>query len=175
MKLQVVSRVLVLFIFLFSSSVKAALIDMVIDVSGDIYDPEGMTWDGTYLWVVDDENDFEVHQIDPVTGDVISVFAVNPAGLPVPDTEAITWDGTHLWVMESTGVLGKYTTTGELVDTLNVIAGELDGVTWNDNTFWFTNKENGEVFQIDEEGEGIRGFSTGLTEIDSVDYYSGSL
>lgn len=158
-----------------SLSAGASIIDYVIDVSDDIYDPVGMTWDGTHLWVVDDENAFEVHQIDPITGDIHSVFEVNPAGLAEPDPEGITWDGSHLWVMESSGVLGKYTTDGVLVDTLVLGFGELDGVTWHEGTFWYTNKNNGQVFQIAEDGEGIGGFYTGLTEIDSIDFYNGSL
>lgn len=162
-------------LFGISLSANAAIIDFVIDVKDEIYDPVGMTWDGNYLWVVDDETAFELHQIDPVTGEVVSKFAVNPANTATPDPESVTWDGSHLWVMDSIGVIGKYTTDGSLVDTVMTNGGELDGLTWHDGTFWITNKTSGEIFQIDEQGADIQNFYTGLTEIDSIDIYNGSI
>lgn len=175
MKLNVYFKFIVAAMMLLSVSARAAIIDFTIDVSADIYDPVGMTWDGQYLWVVDDENDFEAHQINPWTGEILTTFAVNPGNLDEPDTEGITWDGSHLWVMESSGILGKYTTTGELVDTLSLGRSESDGITWHEGFFWYTNKTNGKVFQIDEYGEGARGFDTNLTEIDSIDIYNDSI
>ena len=65
--------------------------------------PQGLAWDGTYLWNVQDDNDDDperVYQIDPVTGDTLLSF-------PVPDTgnssgespRGLAWDGQYLWLI----------------------------------------------------------------------------
>jgi len=65
--------------------------------------PQGLAWDGTYLWNVQDDNDGDaerVYQLDPVTGDTLMSF-------PVPDTGAasgesprgLAWDGQYLWLV----------------------------------------------------------------------------
>jgi hypothetical protein len=65
--------------------------------------PQGLAWDGTYLWNVQDDIDDDperVWQIDRATGDTLMSF-------PVPDTgsasgespRGLAWDGQYLWLV----------------------------------------------------------------------------
>ena len=56
--------------------------------------PAGITWDGEYLWCVDDLNRTLI-RFDPNDGTTIQEFK-SPASSP----QGITWDGKYLWVSD---------------------------------------------------------------------------
>lgn len=63
----------------------------------DVSRPEGLTWDGSYLWNIScigstcaNENLF---RINPLDGSVVNSYT-----LPFFDPDGLTWDGTHLLV-----------------------------------------------------------------------------
>ena len=56
--------------------------------------PAGITWDGKYLWCVDDIHR-KLIQFDPNDGTTINEFK-SPASGP----QGITWDGKYLWVSD---------------------------------------------------------------------------
>jgi len=180
MKLSELTKYCCTFALFFCLSTNAAIIDLIIDVSANIEDPEGMAWDGTYLWVVDDTATEMAYQIDPSTGEVISFFTINPAGVGNPDTESITWDGSHLWIADSTGVIGQYTTNGTLVSTITavltgVVDYDIEGLTWDGSNLWLAEQNTGQIFKIDNTGAVISSFSSGLVDLVSINYYGGSL
>jgi len=181
MKLNTLSKVLFPLTLLLTMSVNAAIIDYTIDVTDHIYDPEGMAWDGTYLWVVDDDTDDEAHQIDAVTGQLVSSFAIDPAGFGTPDVESIAWDGSNLWIADSAGVIGEYATDGTLLSTITAaLTGvtaedfELEGMTWDGSYLWVAEESSGNIFQLDSLGNTINYFSTGLIQTSSVSFYNDS-
>jgi len=184
MKLSTISKFCSSLALIFTLSSNAAIIDLVIDVSAQIEDPEGMTWDGQYLWVVDDTSTEMAYQIDPDTGDIINYFTINPAGVENPDTESITWDGSNLWIADSTGIIGQYTTDGTLLSTISPelldpdgyeIDYDIEGMTWDGTNLWLADQDTGLIFKIDTDGNAIDSFDTGLGDIVSINFYNGSL
>jgi len=180
MKLAALIKYFSPFALIICLSVNAAIIDLIIDVSANIEDPEGMAWDGTYLWVVDDTSTEMAYQIDPNTGEVISYFSINPAGVDNPDTESITWDGSHLWIADSTGIIGQYTTNGTLVSTITavltgVVDYDIEGLTWDGANLWLAEQNTGQIFKIDNTGAVISSYSSGLVDLISINYFGGFL
>ncbi len=55
--------------------------------------PSGLTFDGTYLWTADNSEKL-IHQIDPVTFDVIKTIEAPGGNYP----NGLAWDGNYLWV-----------------------------------------------------------------------------
>ncbi len=59
--------------------------------------PQGVTYDGQYAWVVMDDNDGDperVWKIDPLTGDTLMSFPV-----PTTSPRGLVWDGNYLWLI----------------------------------------------------------------------------
>jgi len=53
--------------------------------------PDGFTFDGTYLWLVDSLDD-EIYKLDPVTGEVLdSIYT------PRDGPQGVAFDGNYLW------------------------------------------------------------------------------
>ncbi len=69
--------------------------------------PQGLAWDGEYLWNVQDDNDDDpekVWKLDPVTGDTLMWFWV--PGAPQSDARprGLTWDGGYLWLVANSNL-----------------------------------------------------------------------
>lgn len=59
--------------------------------------PQGVTFDGQYIWVVMDDNDGDperVWKIDPLTGDTLMSFPV-----PTTSPRGLAWGGNCLWLI----------------------------------------------------------------------------
>ncbi|MCK4548348.1 MAG: choice-of-anchor D domain-containing protein [Candidatus Eisenbacteria sp.] len=65
--------------------------------------PQGMAWDGEYLWNVMDDNDGDeerVWQIHPLTGDTLMSFPVPYTGTASGESpRGLAWDGQYLWLV----------------------------------------------------------------------------
>ncbi|MFZ1676030.1 MAG: T9SS type A sorting domain-containing protein [Saprospiraceae bacterium] len=104
-------------------------------VSGD------MDFDGTYLWVVV-EQEGKLYKLNPGNGDVITSMALPSSDEPDPDNFGCAIDNGYIWVTEYIeGTLLRINlTTGVLVDSfvinrrilpLKIIRGELYGIDFN--------------------------------------------
>lgn len=94
--------------------------------------PWGMTFDGTYLWVVDFA-ERRISKLDPSTGAELATY---PTPDPVGGAKGVTWDGTYLYVMGWTSpTIYRMTTEGELVDTIAIPEGG-GGIAWDGTHFW---------------------------------------
>ena len=56
--------------------------------------PQGLAWDGTYLWVSDDSTD-TIYKVNPSDSSVVLSF-----DSPGSDPKDLAWDGTNLWVVD---------------------------------------------------------------------------
>lgn len=68
-------------------------------------DPEGLAWDGQYLWHVDGGNAYDlgddavlyIYKIDPSNGNTVYSFEAPGPGI---NAEDLTWDGSYLWYVD---------------------------------------------------------------------------
>jgi len=131
--------------------------------------PQGITWDGTSLWVVGQASGDYVRQYN-TAGVEQSNFRVdsqetNPLG--------ITWDGSYLWVTGDTGNdVTKWSTAGVYQNVSFSVAnadGNPTGITWDGTYFWIVGAATKKVYKFSSSGvyQGVS-FST-LTETSPQD------
>ena len=109
----------------------------------------GLTWDGTYIWVAEEGGTYQLHQCVPTTG-AINASINNPWGTSVP-CYGLAYDGTYLWVVGSNGyswggkMIAKITTAGVLQKELFTPMGGYSGhgaqpwgLTWEDPYLWLS-------------------------------------
>jgi len=65
--------------------------DIVLQFSSPGPSPAGLAWDGSHLWVADDDTD-TFYKLDPSDGRVLSSCAS-----PGSEPRGLVWDGNHLW------------------------------------------------------------------------------
>ncbi|MBI5527277.1 MAG: hypothetical protein HY897_13160 [Deltaproteobacteria bacterium] len=58
--------------------------------------PDGLTWDGEFLWATDCSTS-RIDKVDPETGDVVS--SIDVAGV---NSDELAFDGEHLWITDHT-------------------------------------------------------------------------
>lgn len=118
--------------------------------------PEGLAWDGNYLWVNNFTNG-TVYAVDPADGRIVDRFA----GFDYPaQPEGLTWDGEVFWSSDwATGTITRLRPTSA---GMEVVAehekppgsGKPVGLTWDGTHLWlacFGPEVNtkSELFQID--------------------------
>ncbi len=102
--------------------------------------PCGLAWDGSHLWVADDDTD-TIYKLDPSDGAVLSSF-----GAPGTQPRGLAWDGTHLLHQDnSTRDLYKLdrvdgavqSTVGALAKFAVGTVPEFSGMTWDGQHVWY--------------------------------------
>ena len=122
------------------SSVSAAAVVKTITVGSA---PEGVSSDGTHVWVANFGGD-TVSEIDASTGTVVKTITVGS------EPEGVSSDGAHVWVANSNGgtVSEIDGSTGTVVNTITVGSDPL-GVSSDGTHVWVTNNLDGTVSEID--------------------------
>ena len=95
------------------------------------FQPSGICWDGSYLWVIDYSQDL-INKIDPSSGEVLLSFSapdILPAGL--------AWDGEYLWCSGNRKrEIFKLSTTGDVLTSFE-LSGSIRGLTIVDGNIWY--------------------------------------
>ena len=112
-------------------------------------DPLGITWDGTYFWVVDVTDD-EVYKYN--SNGTYASFSFDTAASGNGNPRGITWDGTYFWVVDLTDKeVYKYNTNGTYAsfsfDTATSGNGNPRGITWDGTYFWVVDLTDKEVYK----------------------------
>ena len=112
-------------------------------------DPLGITWDGTYFWVVDVTDD-EVYKYN--SNGTYASFSFDTATSGNGNPRGITWDGTYFWVVDLTDKeVYKYNSNGTYAsfsfDTAASGNGGPLGITWDGTYFWVMDEDDDEVYQ----------------------------
>jgi hypothetical protein len=115
----------------------------------------GLCWDGTSLWEAG-RTGGQVYQMNPVTGALISSFAVS--GTP----RGITFDGTYLWLANSaTGTIQQYTTSGTLVSSFPTAGGSSTrGMAWDGTYLYNTDNGGGNIYIYTTSGTLVGSYTT---------------
>jgi len=134
-----------------TTATSGALISVVQQFAAPGYHAEGLTWDGTHLWVAD--NSGTIFQIDTV-GRTLGAFAA-----PEVTPKGLVWDGTSFWVFTTnygriyqfqiegieTRILGSFETPAR------IFGGDISQeLAWDGTSLWYANQFN--VYQLDTSG-----------------------
>lgn len=126
--------------------------------------PFGMAWDGTNLWVADDNTDL-IYEIT-TAGSVISTIAA-PCGVP----KGLAFDGTNLWpVCAGQNLIYEMTPTGSIISTIPTPAGAVRGITWDGTNLWVDDAGTGLIYEVTTAGSVLSSFSTPGTQPRGLTY-----
>ena len=106
------------------------------------HQPSGLTWDGTYLWMIDYTED-QICKINPETGEIITTI---PA--PGVDCTGLAWDGTYLWCSDNaTDRLYKITPSGTIINWFPVTSTPRGCEFFNGN-IWYIDSVNLQIYKL---------------------------
>ncbi len=95
-------------------------------------DPRGLTWDGSYLWMAEDDTK-SLYMIDTLDGTVMDT-------IPTPglyNTQGLAWDGSYLWHAEYDGLVYKIDPRSKTyIDTITAPTDKPTGLTWDGINLW---------------------------------------
>ena len=102
---------------------------------------QGLTWDGTHLWVSDISTNM-IYQVDPINGMVNNSFSS-----PGESSEGLAWDGNNLWVTDNGGgpfepdfLYNINPADGTIISTLDLESMSWPhGITWDGQYIWTVN------------------------------------
>ncbi len=160
------SGLFLLTILLLSHAIQAAPGDTLKALPSPMTCPQGLTFDGKYLWNVDRMSDM-MYQIDPKDGSVLDSLTA-PGYVP----RGLTWDGKRLWCVDAEAeLLYAINPKTEIVEkTIYCPVSRVGGLAWDGQYLWIAADRNEELHQISpEDGTTIKTIpsptrnSTGLT------------
>ena len=105
--------------------------------------PQGLAWDGAYLWLSDDSTD-TIYKINPQDGSVLLSF-----DSPGPEPKGLTSDTTHIWSLDDSlrYIYKLNKETGAVIDSLefpaevnyiSTIEFHFRGLAWDGNYLWIS-------------------------------------
>lgn len=115
--------------------------------------PQGLTFDGKYLWNVDRRTDM-IYKIDPSSGAVLDSIP-SPGYVP----RGLTWDGKRLWVVdaEEQQIYAINPTTRIVEQTIYCPVSNPNGLAWDGSYLWIADDGDNKLHQISsEDGTTIR-------------------
>jgi len=133
--------------------------------------PNGIVWDGTYLWVSDYVERMLMFKVDPATGDTLLSFPIQYSSFPA----GLAWDGEYLYEGISGGGaegIRKYTTAGAYVGAIGTPRGQaIQGLSYDGLNLWVSVASVDTMYAVDPSDGSVR-FCThvdGLTHDVAVD------
>ncbi|MBI5481730.1 MAG: hypothetical protein HY906_22935 [Deltaproteobacteria bacterium] len=82
--------------FIFVAVARAATGDVILSVDSSFPSPDGLMWDGQYLWATDCSTS-RIDKVDPRTGQVVG--SIDVTGV---NSDELAWDGDAMWVSDHT-------------------------------------------------------------------------
>jgi hypothetical protein len=152
-KLKIISFFIAI---IFSSSLSfAATGDVLSSFTAPSAGTSGVTFDGTYLWLIDTLNRDFVKVTK--TGSVVSSAAI-PASIGTPvDLE---FDGTNLWVTDITSdKIFKVSTAGAILSSFDCPCTQPMGITFDGTDLWI-GSEKDKIVQVSTSGTLIKTISS---------------
>ena len=128
--------------------------------------PQGMTYDGKYLWVADRKSDL-LYQINPADGKIVD-------SIPAPgySPRGLAWDGARIWCLDAEeGVIYAINPKTRIIETaISCPTANPTDLAWDGKYLWVAADRSDEILQIStEDGTTIKtipsptGNATGLT------------
>jgi len=107
--------------------------------------PEGLTWDGGYLWNAD-WSEQTIYKLDPSTGAEMASFQS-----PGPVPTGLAWDGDYLWnADDETNTIYKLdASTGAEMASFQSPGPNPDGLAWDGDYLWNADPITDTIYKLD--------------------------
>jgi hypothetical protein len=109
---------------------------------------DGLTWDGTYLWISDFETN-RAYKVDPST-------CLSVANIPLPGTYpyGLAWDGSNLWFVDKSGatIYKLNPANGSVITSFASPGSEPSGLAWDGSNLWNNNRVPLNIFKLSTTG-----------------------
>ncbi len=120
------------------------------------HSPEGLAFDGTYLWHTDLWSD-KIYKLD-ISGNIIESFD-SPGNL----STGLVFDGTYLWLSDpggrdSQGKLYKLDTSGNVIDSFDSPGPNPKGLAFDGTYLWNADFDEEKIYKLDISGNIIDSF-----------------
>jgi hypothetical protein len=116
--------------------------------------PQGLAWDGTYLWNADNDTD-QIYKLN-TTGTIISQFA-SPGTSP----QGLAWDGTYLWNADNgADQIYKLNTTGTIISQFASPYAYPQGLAWDGTYLWNADNDTDQIYKLNTTGTIISQFAS---------------
>jgi sugar lactone lactonase YvrE len=130
--------------------------------------PDGIAWDGTYIWLTGETNR-RIYKVNPANGAVVS-------SIPSPNTlpTGLAWDGSYLWVADAASyeIYKLDPSSGSVVSSFSAPGTHqsCEGLAWDGANLWHTNFVDNRVWKLNPaNGQVLAQFTlfgkTGLTGV----------
>jgi len=119
--------------------------------------PDGIAWDGQFLFVATASTPTDVIYKLGLSGDIVGAFRS-----PAVETTGLAFDGENLWVLDFVEALVfEVDVAGRVLKSIAAPCSEPQGLAYDGRYLWtFTNQIHGRLFQFDTSGSTIRTLDT---------------
>lgn len=135
------------FVLIFSQLCLATPGDTIKSLATPACCPQGLTFDGKYLWNIDRMSDM-IYKIDPDDGRILD-------SLPAPGyvSRGLTWDGRRLWCVDAEEeLIYAVNPVTEIVErTLYCPVSRPGGLAWDSQYLWIVDDADNKLHQISSE------------------------
>lgn len=139
--------IMVIIVLFLSQSLLAVPGDTLKSIPAPFRCPQGLTYDGQYLWNADRNSD-KIYRINPADGSVID-------SLPTPGyvPRGLTWDGKRLWCVDNEEELiyAINPTTKIVEKTIYCPVSRPTGMAWDGEYLWLAADRSEELHKISSE------------------------
>jgi DNA-binding beta-propeller fold protein YncE len=140
----------ILFVVIFIAFPQAVLAltgDVVKSFPSPFSCPQGLAFDGKYLWNVDRKTDM-IYKIDTDNGLILDSIS-SPGYVP----RGLTWDGKNLWCVdaEENLIFSINPQTRIVEKTISSPASDPEGLAWDGKYLWIADSKEGKIYQISTE------------------------
>jgi len=145
MRQFILTAVILAGLLVFAAAVSAVTGDTVKSVPIPALCPQGLTFDGQFLWNTDRKTDM-IYMLKPSDGAVVDSIVTpgyNPRGL--------TWDGDNIWIVDAEeSLIYKINPKTRIVEkTIDCPAGKPYGLAFDGKYLWVADDGANQILQVD--------------------------
>jgi uncharacterized repeat protein (TIGR01451 family) len=127
--------------------------NIVNDIPSPDTSPNGLAWDGTYLWSTGHATR-TIYKLYAPTGAVLSSIPAPGASAPLTSPSDLAWDGTYLWHTDfGTDMIYRLnSSTGAVITSFAAPALDPEGLAWDGTHLWVGCYDTSTIYRVSTAG-----------------------
>ena len=110
--------------------------------------PNGLAWDGRYLWMSSYMENGGIYQLDPLDGSVVNVYT--PPAAQHSGYGGLTFDGDYLWEADAYGggIYQLRMSDASVVSTIPCPEDRVEDLAWDGTHLWAAGRQSSKIYRI---------------------------